>query len=153
MSRASPAERSSSLFFWYRFSFREKKMCKAQMFIVTLIFLAQFVFVVQQALIAYARVDLPSAAAGREGELLAAAVRSVNESVLSAADCGEAQERFTAVEDYYRGRQIGVFAVSVSGVWDCARWGAVSGAAPLTATVRVTGAGRESSLAAGFYRD
>ncbi len=123
------------------------------MFIVTLIFLAQFVFVVQQALIAYARIDLPAAAAGREGELLSAAVRSVNESVVSAADCGEAQERFAVVERFYQGRQVGLFSVSVYGTWDCARWGAVSGAAPLSATITVSGSGRESSMQAGFYRD
>lgn len=121
---------------------------------VTLIFMAQFVFTVQQALLGYAAVDLPAQAATREQALFAAAVRSVGESVVSAADCADAQERFAEVQGFYeRERPIGLFTVTVSGAWDCSKWANTAGAAPLTATVRVAGPGRESAATMGFYRD
>ena len=123
------------------------------MFIVTLIFMAQFVFVVQQALLHYSLVDLPTQLQQRDADLLVAALRTVNQTVASAADCGSAQQAFEQLRGFYAWDRplAGGFTVALSGTWDCSAWGGA--APPLMATIVVTGPLRESRVTAGFYHD
>ncbi|UCD03409.1 MAG: hypothetical protein JSV63_02130 [Candidatus Aenigmatarchaeota archaeon] len=72
---------------------------KAQMFVVTAIFLATTLFVIQQAFITYSALDISSPYRTKQLYVLNNVINSVNETIRTSADCPDLERNMDELLD------------------------------------------------------
>lgn len=95
---------------------------KAQMFIITMVFLVGLVFAVQTSLSQYSFIDLADSFKDNQGELYTSVITSF-ESTLLSPDCPAARVHKNELEQFMEGRVIGGTTIDVDATLDCAEWG------------------------------
>jgi hypothetical protein len=97
---------------------------KAQMFVVTAVFMASMIFVVQQALIAYSVLDMSAPFDSRESSMMRSVITSVNQTIRNAGSCPQFQknleELLPALRDDFSDE--GYLMTSEFDI-DCGYWG------------------------------
>ncbi|MCD6496637.1 MAG: hypothetical protein J7K54_05180 [Candidatus Aenigmarchaeota archaeon] len=114
-------------------------MRKAQMFIVTAVFLSAMLFTVQQIFLAYSLLDMSRPYNTEEVYIAKNIMDAVNDTIKQAPDCWEFQKNLDELIVKLRDD------VSADGYFleldytiDCTRWSATSGKAPLSLSVRLS---------------
>ncbi|MBI4021122.1 MAG: hypothetical protein HY369_02680 [Candidatus Aenigmarchaeota archaeon] len=111
---------------------------KAQMFILTLVFLAGLVFVVQASLAQYGAVSLEEPFDRQEASLIAGVVQAFNETLWSSPTCSTAEQNVASLETFVEEKLIQGVSLTVETGMDCASWG--TGGPVLNLTVRLKSA-------------
>lgn len=112
---------------------------KAQMFVVTAIFLASMLFVVQQSFITYSSLDISSPFRTKQLYVLNNVMNSVEETIKTTATCQEFDKNINELLSLLRddvSRE--GFILETGYVLNCARWSFSSGEPPLKLTIRLS---------------
>lgn len=92
------------------------------MFVVTLVFLAAFIFTVQAALSLYSVIDLADAFQENEPLLLQGVVNSFDETISSSVTCDQADDRLKELEAFLEKKIIRGSSLDIVYTLDCAQW-------------------------------
>ncbi len=116
---------------------------KAQMFVVTAVFLTSMLFVVQQIFMTYAAIDTSAPFKTRQVYVMKNIIDSVNETIRTAdnglAGCQEFQKNLEELLSLLRDDLSSEgFIFEASYEIDCSRWSYASGKAPLSLSIRLS---------------
>jgi hypothetical protein len=119
---------------------------KGQMFIVTIVFLVGVVFVVQQILLQYSYVDMPSAYQGGDFHILRSAETIATRAVTVASTCFEAERNLEESILFLRDQVAGGYSLNVDYSVNCTNWGNMyPDPGPVSALIKVTSENSEST--------
>ncbi len=115
---------------------------KGQMFIVTMIFLLGLVFMVQQLLLGYSSLDMPSNFRGNDYYLVNNVKGILEQSLSSSVTCAEAEEKIDEVVVFLSRHVTGGYSVDISfnstPKVECANWNnEPPNPAPVNAEIRI----------------
>ena len=128
------------------------KPSKAQMFVITMVFLAELVFAVQQGLFQYGSVDLSQTFQDDRAPLFRALVRAYNQTILSARDCNDAQERLAMLKSSTDQQPQAGYSLTATPTLDCTRWGkSPPELPPLNLSVRINAIDSDASNSYALY--
>jgi len=127
-----------------------RKKHKAQMFIVTMIFLIGFIFSVQQNLFQYSEADVPGSMEQNDIYLLWNIRDLFRDTLEGSADCAEAQTRLSTLENYLNTRIFrGGYVLEVGYQLLCENWESAT-EAPLKLSITLTGEKTETVWETGL---
>jgi len=126
---------------------------KAQMFIITMIFLVGLIFSVQQLLFQYSALDLSAPFRENDIYLLENLKDVVNATIKGEQECSKFSEKMEEFRSYLKeGVPRGGYSVSLNYRLNCANWeNSPPNAAPLNLTIRIVGKGSDTSSVSSFY--
>jgi hypothetical protein len=128
-------------------------MRKAQMFIVTMIFLVSLIFAVQQNLSAYSFLDLSKTFEKDDIYIFNSIMNSFNES-LAVDDCSEAENNLEELDSFIERMVITNMIVDVSYTLDCSKWSSTPPAeAPLQLSIHLKGIATETEGSFSLYKN
>ena len=127
---------------------------KAQMFIITALFLIGLVFSVQQLVFQYTALDLSSAFRENSIYLLRNTRDAVNRTMAGTPDCADFEVNMRELKDFLdMSVPRGGYSLSVSYRLNCTYWGnSPPQPAPLNLTVQIVGKGSDTSSTTCLYR-
>jgi hypothetical protein len=86
---------------------------KAQMFVITMVFLAGLVFFVQQLLLQYSAVDVSNFPKNDDYYMITNIVEVVNDTIKSSETCDEALNRINELDKFLKEREAGNYIITV----------------------------------------
>jgi len=96
---------------------------KAQMFVVTLIFMAEMIFIVQQSLFQYSSIPVTGSFGDFPKEALESTRIAANRTVKAAGGCAEATENMAQLESFLGNRTLPAYSLDLSYSINCNNWG------------------------------
>lgn len=122
------------------------KHSKGQMFIVTIVFLVGVVFVVQQILLQYSYLDMPSTYRAGDFHLLKSAETIATRAVTVASTCLEAEKNLEESLLFLGDQAAGGYSLDVDYSVNCSNWGnKYPEPGPVTALIKVSSENSEST--------
>lgn len=122
------------------------KQKKGQMFIVTVVFLVGVVFVVQQILLQYSYLDLPSSYQHGDFHLMRSAEIITTRAVTVAGTCTEAEENLKTSLLFLAEQTAGGYSLDVDYSVNCTNWdNKFPEPGPVTANIRITSESSETT--------
>lgn len=126
---------------------------KAQMFIITTLFLIGLIFSVQQMIFQYTAIDLSSTFRENNIYLLQNTKNIINKTIRSAPDCQDFRTNMKELNDFLNSRiPLGGYSLSLSYQLDCSNWGnSLPNPAPLNLTLQIIGKNVDTSARMNLY--
>jgi len=126
---------------------------KAQMFIVTMLFLVGLIFTVQQLLFQYSALDLSSPFRQNDIYLLENMKNAVNRTIKSTPDCPDFSQKMDELDSFMRsmGPKEG-YALSIDYTLNCTHWNNPPPSdPPLNITMHIAGKGLDTYSRLAMY--
>jgi len=124
---------------------------KAQMFIISMLFLVGLIFSVQQLLFQYTALDLSAPYRENDIYLLKNLKDVVNTTIKKTQECPDFSEKMEELSSYLKsGAQMGGYGLSLDYTLDCSHWSDTS-APPLNLTIHIAGKGSDTYSRLAMY--
>lgn len=125
---------------------------RAQMFIVTMVFLVGLVFIVQQNLFSYSSFNPPGPFTERETHILETVKNTFQDALGTDTDCGIVQANLESLKNYLENQVIPGHVLDIEYTLDCTNWNNTEpNPKPLTLYVDIRGSGRDLSASLDMY--
>ncbi len=126
---------------------------KAQMFVVTAVFLATMLFTVQEMFITYAAIDTASPFKTKELFIMRGIIESVNETLRTSATCDDLRDNLEVLMVKIRDDVSSEgFLLQTGNVMDCDNWGSPSSGPVLSMNIRLSETYDISGNVIHFYK-
>ena len=127
---------------------------KGQMFIVIIVFLAVFVFVIQQLLFQYSVTDVTEPFVSNDVFVEHSIKDTFSSTLMESRDCADAERRVVELASYFNRQQlISGFLADIDHSFECVNWyNYEPDIHPLNITATLTGESTSTEFNAGFYQ-
>jgi hypothetical protein len=124
---------------------------KAQMFVITMIFLVGLIFSVQSLLFQYAALDLSAPFRENTAYLLANVKDSINRTIKTTPDCTDFSAKMKELKDFMdRSVPQRGYSLALSYKVNCVNWASATDP-PLNLTIQIIGKGGDTSARVYMY--